>query len=249
MRDGSMWGVGLVLFVAACGGRVNGASEGTAAPTETSDACETNPYGTCYPARVGTTPMTGAARGDRIPNFKFVGFRAEGVDAVVDTTTTTEFSLADYYDPERLLGPAGKGFTIIHVLVETAWCGPSNEYTDFIAGANYTGANTGGASWAKELAPLGVVFVELLVDGKVVGEPATVADLRDWVTHHQINYTVGLDSFYLSLGSLTTAAAIPFTMDIDARSMEILDAEVGFDTNGDTAIKHWIEWQTLNSPL
>jgi len=99
---------------------------------------------------------------------------------------------------------------------------------------------------------LGVVFLEVLTDGPVVGQPATLEDLRKWVSNHHVDYSVALngDSNDTNgiLGSFFGAAAIPFNMDIDARSMEILSSELGFNTALDTAIKSWIEWEGTHPP-
>jgi len=174
-----------------------------------------------------------------MPNFRFVGFQAKSPNGVVDSSQTQILSLADFYDPTGALG-----YTVIHIAVNTVWCGPSNEEADYIAGHSYAPS----PGFAKELAPLGVVFLEVLTDGPVVGQAATIEDLRTWVSMHQTDYSVAVDGDYGSLGSLFDGAAIPFNIDIDARSMEILSSELGFNTALDTAIKTWIDWESVNPP-
>jgi hypothetical protein len=249
--------VGLLPLV-ACGGEVQRDPTGTVGPSSTSP-CDTNPSGVCYPTdHVGTSALVldGAGqpiqRGDRVPNVRFIGFRAPNAHAVVDTTQAPAMiSLADYYDPEQKLGPAGTGISVIRVMVNTAWCGPSNEEADFVSGANYTGQNSGGASFAKELEPLGVVFIEVLGEGAIVGQGATMSDLVSWVGHHEIDYTATVDGplGYSPLSSYFPEAAIPFSLDIDARSMEILHIDIGLDIKADTTLKNWVAWVDTHAPL
>ncbi len=241
------------LLATACGGRVEGSSplEGTAAPTAPT-SCDVNPYGVCYPtANIGTQVLTLDAkgnivsRGNRAPNFRFTGFRATSANGIVDTSRAQVVSLADFYDPDQTLG-----ITVIHLLASTMWCGPSNDEADLIAGADYMGTNPPpAASWAKELAPLGVVFLEVLIEGPVGGAAATLGDLQKWVSYHDVDYSVGLDPEGQMLGMFDPAAEVPFNMDIDARSMEMLDASDGIDTALDGTIKTWIAWEQANPPL
>lgn len=219
-------------------------------PSQTSDcsAADKNGYGVCYPTTdIGTSARTGfggnATPGNRITNYAFTGYAATDTD-VIQTGTTKTIHLGDYYDPQQkgVLGViGGVPIKVIHLTVAAVWCGPCNEETDFIAGANYTGANTAGASFAKELAPLGVVFVQALDDGAVTGVGATINDLNSWISQkHHNNFTSTVDPGNQNLGVFFNAAAVPFNMNIDARSMEILTAEVGFDTAMDQTIKSQI---------
>lgn len=245
------------LLACACGGRTD-RLEGLEGPTG-EPACDTNAYGVCYPSDVGTAAMqTDAsgnvvARGDRIANFRFVGFPSPGAFAVDDVTEARTISLADFYDPAGQLG-----IKILHVMVNVRWCGPSNEEADFVSGANATGQNAGSAAFARELEPLGVRFLEILTDGLVIGHPATLDDLRAWVTQHEVDYAAAVaggaqsSSGFLSTGELGpffTNAAIPFNMVIDARSMEILYASTGFDSALDVRLKTWLAWQDAHAAL
>jgi len=80
------------------------------------------------------------------------------------------------------------------------------------------------------------VFVDVLVDGFTPGSQATPDDLRGWVNDHQINFDAALDPSYAAFGSFMTAAAVPFNMDVDLRTMRILTAGVGYDTNLEQSI-------------
>ena len=254
--------VGVVLcavLAAACGGKVRG-DPGLEGPS-TQEGCESNPYGVCYPASdLGTLTMqldaqdNVVAHGSRMPNFRFVGFGATSPAGVVDTSSSQILSLADFYDPDHRLGPSGQGLSVIHVMVNTMWCNPSNQEADLTSGANFMGENPGGTSWARELAPLGVVFLEVLTDGIVVSTPATLDDLRSWVTHHEVDYSVAtaggsLGSTSGALGIFFLADAIPFNIDIDARSMEILATSTGLDTSLDVHLKAWVAWESTHPPM
>jgi len=214
------------------------------AQTTGCSAADTNGYGTCYPTSdVGTKSRTSLGSnglaGNRIANYAFTGYPATDVTQVTAGTTST-IHLAQYYDPDQKGVPGiigGVPIKVIHLTVAARWCQPCNEETDFIAGANATGYNTGNASFASELAPLGVVFVQALDDGTTVGTGATVTDLNAWIGEHKNDFSTGLDPSNAQLGVFFDAAAIPFNMNIDARSMEILTADVGFDTAMDNTIK------------
>jgi hypothetical protein len=219
-------------------------------PNQTTDCAATdkNAYGACYPTSdIGTKARTGVngIAGNRIANYAFTGYPAADTNALVPDGTTKTVRLGDYYDPDQKGIPGVIGsvpIKIIHLVVSAVWCNPCNQETDLVSGANFSGANPNGTSWAKELAPLGVVFVQALDDGAVTGVGATLNDLNSWINHHGVNFTDVLDPNNQNLGVFFDAAAIPFNANIDARSMEILSSEVGFDTNGDTAIKTWVNW-------
>jgi hypothetical protein len=210
--------------------------------TQTCDATQQNGYGVCYPTtNIGTSVRTGTVSGSTIQDYAFTGYTTTDLTKIDTATATTKtIHLADYFDPQRkgvtgIIG--GVPIKIIHLTVAALWCGPCNEETDFIAGANYTGANTGNASFATELAPLGVVFVQAIDDGPVVGTGATLTDLNTWIARHNNDFPTMVDPGNANLGVFFSAAAIPFNMNIDARTMEILSADVGFDTAMDTTIK------------
>ena len=59
------------------------------------------------------------------------------------------------------------------------------------------------------------------------GTGATITDLNNWVTHHQSDFPSMLDPGVQNLGIFFAGAAVPFNMNIDARSMEILSSELG----------------------
>ena len=233
--------VGVGLLTVACGGRFEQTVDGVARPTGAS--CATNPNGVCYPTEdIGTGVRSGAVPGSRMTNLAFVGFKARTVMQPLDASTTESVTLADYYDPDGSLGSS-----IIVILENGMWCPPSNTEADFFSGADYTSENTGSASWARELAPLGVVVIETLFQGPQFGVAATLDDLRTWVTRHNNDYTTVLDG-ELSLGALWQKAEFPVQIVLDARSMEILEVTTAFETAYDTHLKTWVDWTKTNPP-
>ena len=247
--------VACALALAACGGTTVDVT-GTPAPGA-EQTCTPNPYGACYPTDdIGSDILAledgGVAhRGERIAPLRFVGYRATNADAIVDTSHLQTISLADFYDPEQRLGPNGQGMRLLHVFVNAEWCGPSNEESDFISGANWTGANTGMLSFAHELEPRGVVFFEVLMDGPTDGVAPTPADLLAWVTRHDVDYTLtfDVDGWRGSLFKDWGTDAIPLNLDIDPRSMEILSAGPGFDTALDQTLSTWLDWVSTHPAL
>jgi len=249
------------LLFTACGSAPP-PDPGVKEPTITS-SCATdqqNAYQVCYPTtEIGTSVHNFASgiSGARISNFAFTGYEwntdASGTPINTMTATVKTIHLGDFYDPMGKGNPAvigGAPIKIIHLTVAALWCGPCNDETDFIAGANYTGTNTSNASWAKELASMGVVFVQAIDDGQTPGTGATLTDLNTWIGRHQNDFTTMVDPGNAGLGVFFDAAAIPFNMNIDARSMEILSSDVGFDEQMDQTIENtYLKWVNSNPAL
>jgi len=225
---------------------------GTSGPTVQTSCAESdqNAFGVCYPtADIGTGARSSfgsnGTPGQRIANFAFTGYQAVDT-SLVQSGSPSAVHLARFYNPSldaipNLIG--GVPVKLIHLTVAAVWCGPCNEETDFISGGNWTGTNPAGVSFAKELAPLGVIFVQALSDGPVVGTGATLTDLDAWIHHHQSDFTELLDPNVENLGVFFDGASVPFNMNIDARSMEILSSETGFDTTMDDTIeKQVLPW-------
>ena len=227
---------------------------GTPGPTVQTQCADTdqNVFGVCYPTDdigTGSRSNFGAngASGQRIANFAFTGYLASDTSLVAPGSPEA-IHLAHFYNPTLAAIPnaiGGVPVKLIHLTVAAVWCGPCNEETDFISGGNWTGANTNGASFAKELAPLGVVFIQALSDGPVFGTGATLTDLAGWIGRHQSDFTEMLDPNVQNLGVFFDSASVPFNMNIDARSMEILSSETGFETTMNETIKNqvlpWID--------
>ncbi len=190
---------------------------GTAAPTAT------NPQGVAYPTtNIGYTVRT------RIPNLKFVGYKAASPTGQLTTTGTPPvIQLADLYNPNGTNGNT----IIIHISAGSRWCPPCNAEASEISGYDYQTNKRTGPGIAANLAPIGVVFVNALIDGFTPGTAATLDDLRGWVDDHQVNFTQVLDPATTESASFFLGASIPWNADIDARSMEIINMQQGSSAN------------------
>ncbi len=170
---------------------------------------------TCYPvADVGIVARKGSTPGNRIQNYKFVGYGTDASGTKLDTSTpTSTVQLADYFDPKS------EKYSIIILNVAARWCGPCNQETDEIA-----------SGVAASYGPKKVVFVQAITEG-LDYKPATLDDLKGWIGDHTNNFTTMLDPNQANLGVFFDRAAIPFNAVIDARSMEILYAGTGAPQN------------------
>jgi hypothetical protein len=210
---------------------------GLAGPGQTQTAVDENPYGVAYPTQnLGYLARRGSVPGNVIENYKFLGHAA-----AADSSTTldvtkplTTVALADYFDPQQKLGPAGTGIKVIHLSVAAYWCVPCNDETDSTV------------SVAAGLTQKGVVFVQALDDGPSEGTPATTTDLTNWINKHKSNFTEMLDPGLRNLGQFFDAAAVPFNANIDARTMEILSAGVGEPASVTNDVTNWVNWVNAN---
>jgi hypothetical protein len=203
----------------------------------TPDNHDTNPYGVAYPTAnvgrdargtVGTAGTPNKTPGNVIANFKFLGYPGGDVSKGLQT-----IAMADFFDPQQ------KQYSLIHLSVAGSWCVPCNEETDVSV--------TLVPDFLKEK----VVFVQALGDGPIEGEGATTMDLNNWITKHKSNFTEMLDPGLVNLGIFFDAAAIPWNANIDARSMELLSADVGYSEDSDdfkSEVQGWADWVNANPP-
>ncbi len=206
----------------ATGGGIDGTPQGT------------NPQGIPYPSAgigIGARGLDASNapnanhHGDVMQNYKFLGYPDGDSSKAMQTV-----SLADYYDP------TGTKYKVLHIIAAAEWCGPCNDETSALVTALKSSATTYP----------GVVYLQTLVEGFTPSTGATPADLNDWVAKYHQGFAVVLDPEAYDLGAFFNAAAVPFNADIDARSMEILQAGVGEDSP-DSA-KVWLDWVNANPP-
>lgn len=95
-----------------------------------------------------------------------------------------------------------------------------------------------------------MVVLQVLDDGPALGTSATPEDLLAWTTRHDNDVTtvLGASAGQSSLAALYDFPADPLHINIDARSMEILDAAIGFNTSADVSIKSWVSWAKTHPP-
>lgn len=209
----------------------NGGIDGTAQVT----GHDSNPQGVAYPVKnIGTHArgVDGAGNvakkpGNVMQNFKFLGYpngdKSKGLQTV---------ALADYFDP------TGTKYKVVHLVVAGVWCNPCNQETDALVSSL--------ADPSQSFDKKGVAYIQALDDGPVQGTGATKTDLDGWIVRHKTTFTEVLDPNNANLGAFFDAAAIPWNADLDARTMEILQAGVGYEEP--TAVQQWIDWVDSNPP-
>ena len=101
---------------------------------------------------------------------------------------------------------------------------------------------------APELRDEGVIFIQALSDGPIRGTGATQKDLDDWILKQTPNYTEVLDPELANLGPLFVSGAVPFNADLDARTMELLNASAGYNGNIRPEVEKWLAWVNSNEP-
>jgi hypothetical protein len=202
----------------------------------------TNPYGVPYPtANLGTQARSGTTPGNVIQNFTFLGYANPTPGTLTDDKgSPTQISLADFYDP------ANKKYKVLHINASAMWCGPCNQETDAITKLGVV------AGLAKD----GAAILSALTEGNVRGTGSTLADLKTWIGINRtsiqggpgIDYDMVLDPEAFNLSVFFNADAVPFNLDIDVRTMEILDKGVGYDGMTPTDIENEITWVENNPP-
>jgi len=131
------------------------------------------------------------------------------------STTLGIVSLANLYDPQ------GKTHDVVILVAGALWDAYTPQMLAAIKGST------------KRIATFAV-----LGEGVSPGAPATLANFSTWRGSYPWA-TTGLDAGFVRLGPFFDAAAIPFSMFIDARTMEIASASVGAITTTpdiDTAV-------------
>ncbi len=181
-------------------GGLEGEGEGTAG-----SAPDTNPAGVAYPTEnIGTTARKGTTPGNRIANYKFLGFpngdTAGGLKPM---------SLAQYFDP------TGSKYEVIHIQAAGVWCSACR------------GETTTVVPLKPELEARKVVWLVSLAEGASPGSPSTEKDLKGWIAQFDSPYSHVIDPANKNLGVFYDRTALPWNADIDARTMEILTSGTG----------------------
>jgi hypothetical protein len=194
-------------------GGLEGDGEGAAG-----SAPDTNPDGVAYPTEnVGITARKGTTPGNRISNYKFLGFpngdTAGGLKPI---------SLAQYFDP------TGKKYELIHIQASGVWCSPCRAEMAAVGPLK------------NEFEKRKVVWLVSLSEGPSPGKPSTEKDLKGWIAEFGSTYTHFIDPGNKNLGVFYDEAAIPWNSDIDARTMEVLTSGTGAEVT-ETAILEKID--------
>jgi hypothetical protein len=212
---------------------------------ETGSCSETNPMGECCPtANIGHVASSGATR-FRIANLKFMGYRPKGTEVVDTSGPPVQISLCDYYNPTGKNG----SYKIIHMSAASRWCGPCSHETSDVSGYDYQNNVRTAPGIAADTAPLGVLFMQALIDGTNAGTGATMDDLRVWMSSHESNFPSFIDPGPTQLREFSDGKSLPWNADIDARSMEILRISVGGGSDLAGEVKQWASWADANAPM
>jgi hypothetical protein len=212
-----------------------GCSKGVDPPADSGGGgCEAG-ASTAYPAGpYGASARMGTLAGDRINNFSFQGYLNLDPKTKTMKGPLQTIKLGDFYDP------MAKKYRIIHIITSAGWCGPCIQETQCLV-----------MGTAEQLAASGVVIIQALMEGVAAGTASTQADLDSWLTAHGPNFTQVLDPAAANLGLFSPASAVPFSVTVDARSMEILARDKSFTscTKVQTELQSQITWTMNNPPL
>lgn len=178
-------------------------------------APDTNPDGVPYPTdNIGTLPRRGKRLGNRIANFKFLGYPNADVSGGLQPV-----SLAQFYDP------SGERYRIIHIQAAGVWCSACKAET------------TAVVPLKAELDSRKAVWLVSIAEGPTPGTPSTEKDLKGWIAQFKPEFTHMLDPGNKNLGPFYNAAALPWNANIDARTMEILTAGTGAQVEGSAILR------------
>ncbi len=178
-------------------------------------APDTNPDGIPYPVdNIGTSARKGTKAGNRIANYKFLGYPNADVSGGLQP-----ISLAQYFDP------TGTKYKIVHIQAAGVWCGYCKAETKIVV------------PMKAELEAKGAVWLVSLAEGGTYGTPSKQSDLDGWIATFKSPYTHWLDPGNANLGPFYDRSALPWNANIDATTMEILTAGTGAVTTKEGIIE------------
>lgn len=167
-------------------------------------APDTNPDGVPYPTdNIGVLPRQGTRKGNRIENFKFLGYPDGDMSGGLKP-----ISLAQFFDPE------GKKYKIIRLVASASWCGPCQAEAEMVAPLKST------------FEQKKILWLTSLSEGPTAG-PSTKKDLDNWIKEFKGWNTHWLDPANKHLGPFYDRAAVPWNATINAQTMEILNSATG----------------------
>jgi hypothetical protein len=167
---------------------------------------DANPDGVPYPTdRIGGNKHVGKRPGSRIPNMTFQAY-ADGDHSKPLST----ISLADYFDPDQ------KRNKLLHIEVGATWCSICSSVTDATMKVK------------DELRAEGIVYLEVLVSGPALVHGPSLDDVTGWIDRHGSTISTAFDVRARRLSAIGVDGTImPWDLQIDTRTMEILDSSGG----------------------
>ncbi len=190
-----------------------------------SSAPDVNPDGVPYPTdNIGILPRQGNRKGNRLENFKFLGYPDADMSAGLKP-----ISMAQFYDPE------GKKYKIIRLVASGSWCPPCQAEAEMVAPLKST------------FEEKKILWLTSLSEGPTMG-PSTKKDLDNWIKEFKGWNTHWLDPANKSLGPFYDRAAIPWNATINAQTMEILSSATGAPLNETKLLQELDEYLGMAGP-
>lgn len=184
-----------------------------------------NPDGDPYPTdHIGTLERSNGKPGSRVPNLSFQGYVNGDRDAGLRT-----ISLADFYDPKV------KRHKVLIVLAAATWCSICAATAEDLVPKK------------AELESEGAVFLEVIVNGSRLNEGPSLSEVDQWINRHQANYTTAIDVRARRMAQLGVDT-VPWSMLVDTRTMEILEAGSGAPADMAKYARAGIQFVTTNPP-
>jgi hypothetical protein len=150
-----------------------------------------------------------------IEDFAFLGWR-DPVAAGYDVNKLEQVRLSDFYNPD-----GRSDVKLIWVNASAVWCSVCRSEM----------ADIKSSGIRANLAPKGLQLVETLFEDNSSG-PARPSDLKNWgsAPAHSIDFPLLLDPGF-KLGAFFTSDATPLNMLVDAKTMKVLDATMGYSSD------------------
>ncbi len=150
-----------------------------------------------------------------LENFAFLGWH-DPVAANYDQTKLETVQLSEYYNPD-----GRNNLKLIWINASAVWCS--------VCRAEMADIKNNGVRAA--FAPKGVQLIETLFEDNKSG-PAKPLDLHNWgsLPAHSIDFPLLLDPGF-KLGAFFTSDATPLNMLVDAKTMKVIDATMGYSSD------------------
>ncbi len=185
-------------------------------PSATAGTASALPSGTAnYQKQDYPAGPYGTGLHSTLENFSFLGWH-DPKAANYDVGKLEQVSLGEYYNPD-----GRSNLKLIWINASAVWCG--------VCRAEMEDIKNNGVHAA--FAPKGVQLLVTLFEDNKSG-PAKPSDLRNWglAPEHAIDYPLVLDPGF-KLGAFFNSDATPLNMLVDAKTMKVLDATMGYSTD------------------
>ncbi len=150
-----------------------------------------------------------------LENFAFLGWH-DPLAANYDQTKLETVQLSEYYNPD-----GRNNLKLIWINASAVWCS--------VCRAEMADIKSNGVHAA--FAPKGVQLIVTLFEDNKTG-PAKPLDLHNWgsLPAHSIDFPLLLDPGF-KLGAFFTSDATPLNMLVDAKTMKVIDATMGYSSD------------------